>query len=429
MGMTAAEKILARASGKSSVKPGDVVYPDPELVFVHDGYIASSKSQLDELGIRKVFDENRVVFITDHIVVYTTPKYVERGKAIRAAAKDWNIKHFFDVGQGGHGHIFPLERGMILPGSFAFANDMHCTNFGAVGALVMRSGTEIITVLATGTMWVEVPKSIRITLTGRFKPGVYMRDLGYRLAKNFSSGAFGLDWDYRVLEFAGDALENFGVGARVAAINTATEIGVANVFFPPSQAIIKAARAIAKRPFEPVFSDPDARYEAELTIDLSELVPQVSLPGNPDDAVDIGSVEGQPIDHAYIGACGSGMYEDMVSAARILKGRKVAAGTRLFIVPGTTDLARRLVAENLFEVYQEAGAIVLPAGCGPCAGGNTGPLAPGEVSICTAATNSAGRFGATDARIYLGSPATVAASAVNGRITDPRTFSDLAPST
>lgn len=428
MGMTAAEKILARASGKIKVKPGDVVYPDPELVFVHDGYIVSSKTQLDELGIHQVFDENRVVLVCDHIVIYTTPKYVERGKAIRAIAKDWNIKHFFDVGRGGHGHILPLERGMILPGSFGFANDMHCTNFGAVGALVMRTGTEIIAVLATGTMWTEVPQSVRITLTGRFKPGVYMRDLGFRLARDFSSGAYGVDWDYRVLEFAGDALENFGVGARVAAINTATEIGVANVFFPPSPAIIAAARAIAKRPFEPMFSDPDATYEAELTIDLSSLEPQVALPGNPDNAVDVAAVEGQPIDHAYIGACGSGMYEDMLSAARILKGRKVAPGTRLFIVPGTTDLTRRLTDENLLDIYQEAGAIVLPAGCGPCAGGNTGPLAPGEVSICTAATNSAGRFGAADASIYLGSPATVAASAIKGRITDPRRFPDLAPS-
>lgn len=429
MGMTATEKILARASGKAHVRPGDVVYPDPELVFVHDGYIASSKAQLDELGIPRVFDPDRVVLVTDHVVVYTTAKYVERGKAIRAAAKAWNIRHFFDVGQGGHGHIFPLERGMILPGSFGFANDMHCTNFGAVGALVMRAGTEIITVLATGTMWIEVPRSVRVTLTGAFQRGVYMRDLGYRLARNLTSGAFGVDWDYRVLEFAGDALDTFGVGARVAAINTATEIGVANVFFPPSGAILKAAEAVAKRPFTPVFSDPDAQYEAEITVNLADLAPQVSRPGQPDDAVDIGTVAGEAVDHAFIGSCGSGMYEDMVAAARILKGRHVAAGTRLFVVPGTTDLTRRLTTERLIDVFQEAGAIVLPAGCGPCAGGNMGLLAPGEVSIATAATNSTGRFGSPEGRIFLGSPATVAASAVTGRITDPRQFNDLAPAT
>ncbi len=428
MGMTAAEKILARASGKPHVRPGDVVYPDPELVFVHDGYIASSKSQLDELGITKPFDSNRVVFVTDHVVLYTTPKYVERGKAIRAAAKAWNIRNFFDVGQGGHGHIFPLERGMILPGSFAFANDMHCTNFGAIGALVMRAGTEIISVLATGTMWVEVPKSVKITLTGRLNRGVYMRDLGYRLARNLSDGIWGIDWDYRVLEFAGPALEQFGVGARVAAINTATEIGVANVFFPPSPKIVEGMRAIARRPFEPVFSDPDAAYEAELSFDLSSLEPQVSLPGRPDDAVDIGDVEGRAVNHAFIGSCGSGMYEDIVSAAAILKNRTVAEGTRLFIAPGTTDLVKRLTAEHVMEILQDAGAIILPPGCGACPGGNMAPLASGEVSICTAATNSTGRFGATDADIYLASPATVAASAVTGRIADPRRFEFLAPS-
>lgn len=420
MAMTATEKILARASGKGVVRAGDTVYPDPEIVIVHDGYVAASKTQLDELGIPRLFDPGRVVFATDHAVVYTTPQLVARGAATRKAARQWGVENFFDVGQGGHGHIFPMEMGMVVPGSFLFANDMHCTNNGAVGAVAMRTGTEIICVLATGTMWVEVPSTIRITLSGRLQHGVFARDLGYRLARDFTNGTYGVEWDYRVLEFSGDALERFNLAARVAVCNTVTEIGVANVFFPPNREIIAEAQTRTRRPFAAVYSDPDAHYEAELAIDLDRLAPQVVLPGAPDQAADISAAAGKKVDHAFIGSCGSGMYDDLVITARILKGNKVARGTRLFIVPGTTASAQRIVTEGLMSIFQDAGAIVLPAGCGPCTRGTMAPLASGEVSISTGATNTAGRMGAKDAEIYLASPATVACSAIAGRITDPR---------
>lgn len=422
MAMTATEKVLARASGAGAVRPGDTVYPDPELVIVHDGYVASSKAQLDALGIRQLFDPKRVVFATDHAVVYTTPQMVARGAAIRKAVQAWHVENFFDVGQGGHGHIFPMEMGMVLPGSFLFANDMHCTNNGAIGAVAVRTGTEIICVLAVGTMWVEVPSTIRITLSGRLQNGVFARDLGYRLARDFTNGTYGVEWDYRVLEFAGDALDHMNLAARVAVCNTVTEIGVGNVFFPPSTDIIAEAQKRARRPFTPVFSDPDACYEAELAIDLDRLTPQVVLPGSPDQAADISAAVGQKIDHAFIGSCGSGMYDDLVVTAQILRGNRVAPGTRLFIVPGTTASSRRMVEDGLMGIFQEAGAIVLPAGCGPCTRGNMAPLTSGEVSITTGATNVAGRMGAKDAEIYLASPATVACSAVAGKIADPRAF-------
>ena len=423
--MTATEKVLARASGRAQVRPGETVYPDPELVIVHDGYVASSKAQLDELGIPKLFDQKRVVFATDHAVLYTTPQQVARGTAIRQAVREWGVENFFDVGQGGHGHLFPMEMGMVSPGSFLFANDVHCTNNGAVGAVAMRTGTEIICVLATGTMWVEVPPTIRITLEGNLQPGVLGRDLGYRLARDFTNGTYGVDWDYRVLEFAGDALDGLDLATRIAICNTVTEIGVANLFFPPSDKIIADARRRAQKPFTPVYSDANAHYEAELRIDMNRLGPQVVMPGAPDQAVEIGDAVGRKVDHAFIGSCGSGMYEDLELTAEILRGRKVAPGTRLFIVPGTTASAQRIVETGLMRVFQDAGAIVLPAGCGPCTRGNMAPLAPGEVSISTAATNIAGRMGAKDADIYLASPATVACSAIEGRITDPRGFGGL----
>lgn len=422
MGMTATEKVLARASGLKETRAGETVYPDPEWVIVHDGYIANCKTQLDGYGIHELFDPRRVLLVTDHAVVYTTPQFVERGAAIRKAARAWKVENFFDVGQGGHGHLFPMESGMVSPGSFLFANDSHCSNNGAIGAVAVRTGTEIVTVLATGTLWTEVPFSILLTLRGKLQRGVYGRDLGYRLARNFTNGTFGADWDYRVLEFAGDALEDLELHDRIAACNTVTEIGVANVFFPPSGRIIDFAKKVARRPFTPVYSDSDASYEAKFELDLDQLTPQVVLPGSPDQAADISEAVGQSVDHAFVGSCGSGTYEDLQIVANILKGKKVANGTRLFVVPGTVASSKRMVAEGLMGIFQDAGAIILPAGCGPCTKGTMGPLASGEVSISTAATNFPGRMGAKDADMYLASPATVACSAVTGKITDPREF-------
>jgi homoaconitase/3-isopropylmalate dehydratase large subunit len=315
-----------------------------------------------------------------------------------------------------------MEMGYVSPGTFLFANDSHCSNNGAIGAVATRTGTEIVTVLATGTLWIEVPFTIRITLSGRLQEGVFGRDLGYRLARDFTNGTYGAEWDYRVLEFAGPALDHLPLAQRVAICNTVTEIGVANVFFPPNDAIIAYAKERARKPFTPVYSDADASYEAEIKIDLDKLGPQVVLPGAPDRATELGEAVGRKVDHAFIGSCGSGMYDDLLVTAKILQGRKVAPGTRLFIVPGTVASAKRIVDDGLMKIFQDAGAIVLPSGCGPCTKGTMAPLASGEVSICTAATNSAGRMGAKDAEIYLASPATVACSAVNGKISDPRQF-------
>ena len=420
MGMTAIEKILARASRRAGVKPGEIVHPDPEYVIVHDGYVIAAKRELDALGIDRVFDPDRVMFVTDHEVLYTSQAAALRGQAIRQAAKAWGINNFFDVGQGGHGHIFPMELGLIRPGTFAFAYDMHCTNFGAVGALVLRTGSEVTTPLVTGTIWTLVPRSIKIELIGRFKPGVYARDLGHRLAHDLACGAHGVDHDYKALEFGGPGLASLPLGERIALCNSVTEIGVCATFFPPDADILAWCHNRAAGAFTPVFSDADANYEKIVRYDLSALEPQVALPGGPQNAADLSTVVGRKVQHAYIGSCGSGAYEDLQVAASILAGRRVSPDTRLFITPGTIGSSQRMIEEGLARTFQAAGAIILPAGCGPCAGGVMGPLASGETSICTAATNNAGRMGAKDASIFLASPATVAASAVTGAITDPR---------
>lgn len=419
MGMTAVEKVLAAKSGRSSVKPGDVVSPDPDFIMIHDGVVMGAKRELDALGIHRLATPDKVLMVTDHDVIYGSARAAERGAFNRKAAAQWGVKNFFDVGRGGHGHIFPMESGLLLPGMFYFDNDRHATNAGAIGAFGFRMGSEISRVLATGTNWVMVPKTVRLTLKGQLKPGVHARDVGFHFAALLKQGKLSADLDYRVLEYAGD-LDQFDLASRAALCSTPTEIRAYGVFVPPSAALLEQIRPRAQRPFTPVYSDADAHYDADLTLDISQLEPQVSLPGSVENAVNVSEVEGTAIDHAFIGSCGSGMWEDMVATAAILKGRRLAPNVRLFIAPGTEATNRRLAAEGLLGIFIEAGAVMLPPGCGPCNDAVIGPVHSGEVSISTATNNNAGRFGAKDAKLYLGSPATVAASAVAGKIADAR---------
>jgi 3-isopropylmalate/(R)-2-methylmalate dehydratase large subunit len=419
VGQTAVEKVLAAKSGRASVAPGEVVCPDPDFVMIHDGVVMNAKRELDALGIDRLAAPDKVVMVTDHDVIYGSARAAERGACNREAARRWGVKNFYDVGRGGHGHIFPMESGMLLPGMFYFDNDRHSTNAGAIGAFGFRMGNEISRVLATGTNWVMVPKTVRLRIKGRLGPGVHARDVGFRFSTLIERGALDADLDYRVLEYAGD-LEQFDLAARTALCSSPTEMRAYGVFVPPSEAVLAHAKAKARRAFTPVYPDRDAQYEAELELDVSALEPQIALPGGVQNAVDIGEAAGTRIDHAFLGSCGSGMYEDLETAAALLEGRRIAPHVRMFVAPGSEASTRRMASEGLLQIFIEAGAIMLPAGCGPCNDAVIGPVDAGEASISTAANNNAGRFGARDAKLYLGSPATVAASAIAGAIADPR---------
>jgi 3-isopropylmalate/(R)-2-methylmalate dehydratase large subunit len=413
---TMAQKLFARAAGREHVEVGEVVHPDPELVIIHDGFVEAAHQELSSLGFQALRDPRKVMFVTDHEVAYGSAAAIARGAAIRDIARRWQVGHFFDVGRGGHGHLFPLEAGMVRPGMFVFAYDMHCTTFGAVGALALAVGPEVTAVLATGSLWTQVPASIRVDLDGRLQPASHARDAGYVLAQGLASGRWGIDYDYRVIEFGGAGAESLEIAARVALVNSATELGVATVLFSvPAPATSGTGGA-------EWLSDAQARYEARIAIDLGDIEPQVALPGGPQNAAPVSHAAGREIQHAFIGSCGSGMYQDFVDAARLMRGKRIADGVRMFVVPGSVVTARRLASEGIAQVFLEAGAVILPAGCGPCAGGLMGPLGAGEVSISTAATNHGGRFGSPAGEPYLGSPLTVAVSALRGCITDPREF-------
>lgn len=418
MGSNLSEKILAKASNRHSVAPGDIIYPNPELVILHDGFIQTAYQQLDGLGYQRITNPERVMFVTDHQVIYTDPKSIARASANRSIAKKWQVGHFYDAGRGGHGHLFPMESGLVRPGMFLFAYDMHCTNFGAVGAFAQRAGPDITAVLATGTNWLIVPPTLKIELVGEYAAGVHPRDLGFWLSAKLTSGEFAVEYDYRIIEFSGETIRKMPLSYKVALCNTLTEIGVANVMFEPTDQMLRDDPASFR-------SDPHANYENVLQIDIRQILPQVSLPGSPDNAVEIAQVAGIKIDHAYIGACGSGMFDDFQLAANILENHRIAEHVRLILVPGTVSVAKQLAEKGLTNLFMDAGAIILPPSCGPCAGGVGGPIGQGEVSISTAATNGAGRMGAKDADCYLASPLTVMASAISGTIQDPRDLHHL----
>ena len=421
MPLAAVEKVLARKCGVASVRPGEIVYPDPDFIMIHDGVVMGAKRELDALGITRLATPHKVMMVTDHDVIYGSARAAERGAFNREAARIWGVTNFYDVGRGGHGHIFPMESGMLLPGMFYFDNDRHATNAGAIGAFGFRMGAEISRVLATGTNWVMVPKSVRLTLRGKLRSGVHARDVGFRIAAMLARGELDADLDYRVLEYAGD-LDQFSLAARAALCSSPTEMRAYGVFFPPSAAVLVHAKTVAKQPFEPVYPDADAEYEADLEFDVGALEPQVALPGGVENAVDVTEVVGTKVEHAFIGSCGSGMYDDMNQAASVLEGRRVAPHVRLFVAPGSENSLKRMVRDGLLQTFVDAGAVMLPPGCGPCNDAVIGPVHRGESSISTAANNNWGRFGPKDAKLYLGSPATVAASAVAGEIIDPREF-------
>jgi 3-isopropylmalate/(R)-2-methylmalate dehydratase large subunit len=426
MPMTAVEKVLARCSGRSALRAGEVVEPMPDFIMVHDGVVLGAKRELDALGIDRLKHPERVMLVTDHEVIYPNARSAQRGALNRKAAQQWGVRWFFDVGQMGHGHIFPMESGLLSPGMFYFDNDRHSTNAGAIGAFGFRMGSEISRVLATGTNWVMVPKTVRLTLTGRARPGVLGRDIGFVIAKHFrEGGSWGVDPDYRVLEFAGD-LDQFDLAQRTALCSSPTEVRAYGTFFPPSAAVLEHAQRVAQQPFTPVYPDEGAQYEAKVALDISGIEPQVALPGGVHKAVDVSEVEGTRVDHAFIGSCGSGHYEDLQLAARALAGKRIAPGVRLMIAPGSERSTKRMLDDGLMKIFIEAGAVMVPAGCGACNDGVIGPVDGGEVSISTFAGNNQGRLGPKDAQLFLGNPATVAASAVAGKIIDPRRVMEFA---
>ena len=417
MGATAAEKILARVGGKKSVKPGDIVYPEPDYIIMHDLHAHIFLRELWEKGLKELWKPERVMVVIDHRV----PAHNVKSAGIHQEIRDWvdkfNIGHFFDINDTGITHMLQIERGIARPGNFIVAKDVHCSNAGAVGSLAFPLICDIPAFLALGSAWVRVPETVRINLNGKAKPGVYARDvvqaslakLGYE------------DADYRVIEFGGDYVDQLSIDGRQILCNVVIESGAKSGFTNPDDKACEYVKSVTDQPFEPAVSDPDAEYALVLEFDVAALDPQLAAPPSPDNIVSVASVAGKTVNQAFVGACSGGTLHDLRHAAAELKGQRIAPGVRFFIAPSTQRTMNLATQEGLVDVFTQAGATILPPGCSACAG-SVAPIADGERCITTSTRNEPGRMGSkVETEIYLANAATVAASAVAGKITVPTT--------
>ncbi|HEY7390174.1 MAG TPA: 3-isopropylmalate dehydratase large subunit [Bryobacteraceae bacterium] len=415
--MTIAEKILAAKSGRDSVAPGEIVDAYPDLVMSHTA-TWRSVSVMERVGATKLYDPNRLAIVLDHISPAKTEKYAADQQISRNFARKFGIQKFYDI-DSGIAHLVLMEAGHVAPGDLIVGTDSHCTIYGSLGALGTGIGyTEVASVWITGKLWMKVPESVRIVLHGRFGPGVYAKDLMLHLI-----GKLGADGcTYNSVEFYGSVSE-FGISERMTMANLAMEMGVKCVFIPPDDATAEylRGRLTEGRPFRPVYADADAQYARHLEVELAQLEPMVACPHEVENTKPIGEVAGTHIDQAFLGSCANAKYDDLVVAARILKGRRIHPGVRLIITPGSKQIMLQAMNSGVLQTLLESGGMVTNPGCGACAG-DGGMLADGEVCLSTANRNFLGRMGSNKSQIYLSSPATLAASAIRGVITDPREF-------
>jgi 3-isopropylmalate/(R)-2-methylmalate dehydratase large subunit len=417
LGKTITEKILSRVMGKNVIA-GDIIYPEPELITVHDWYVVNFDKALKQLGVDKLYAPEKLIISTDHEPIAVSPLAAERQKQVREIVKKYGITNFFDAGRGGHGHIFPIEMGFVKPGMFIEAYDVHVTNFGAVGALAIPVLIEISEVLACGSVWLRTPETVRVNLTGKLSPGTSIRDVAQKLICDLGAEKV----DYAVIEFGGPALSSIDIAGRHTLCNTPIDIGAKSALIEPDELTLQYLSSRVEGPIELLNSDPDAKFREIFEYDLSLIEPQVAIPPTPDCVVNISEVKGRAVHHAFIGSCASANLSDLKSAAEILKGQKIHPNVRFIVTPGTQEIMAEAEKEGLIKLFAESGAMITQPGCGPCAGGRIGGMAEGEISINTGTRNDYGRLGAPTADIYLASPSTVAASAVKGEITDPREF-------
>jgi len=414
--MTIAQKILATKSGVPRVSPGEIVDAYPDLVMSHTA-TWRSVSVMRRIGATKLYDPERLAIVLDHISPAKTEKYAQDQQTSRKFAREYGINKFYDV-DAGIAHLVLMENGHIKPGDLVVGTDSHCTIYGALGALGSGIGyTEVTSIWITGKLWMKVPTTIRITLQGQFTAGVSAKDLMLHLIGKLGADGAG----YKSIEFYGDAMPQMSISERMTIANLAMEMGCKCVFVPPDARTEQYLAGRLKGNYAPVYADADAVYEEQITVNLSELTPMVACPHQVENTKPVSEVLGTHIDQAFLGSCANGKYEDLVVAAGILRGRRVSPGVRLIVTPGSKQILLEAMKSGVLQTLIESGALVTNPGCGACAG-DGGTLADGEVSLSTANRNFVGRMGSSKSSIYLSSPATLAASAIRGMITDPREF-------
>jgi homoaconitate hydratase family protein len=416
MSMTFVEKILAKYSGSKEVVPNQIVTVHPDHLLTHDNTAAIIQKIKNELNEYGVYSKDLSIIVLDHVIPAASEKTASNHKLIREFVKKHGIKNFFDVGFG-ICHQIVVEKGLALPGKMILGSDSHTCSYGAIGAF--SSGidrTEAASLMLTGETWLKVPNSIKINLNGILDSCVYAKDLVLYIIGDISaSGA-----NYCSVEFHGD-INQFRVYDRFTIANMGVEMGAKNAVFMVDEITESYLRSIGAGDFfKPIFPDEDANYKGMLEYDLTDIEPMVACPHTVDNVKPVGEIEDTVIHQCLIGTCTNGRISDIEIASNILKDKKVNPNVRLLVLPASKSVYEESLSKGYIKTLVKSGAIILPPGCGPCLGAHQGALAPGEKCLSTANRNFKGRMGCKDAEIYLASPATVAVSAIKGRISDPR---------
>ena len=417
--MTLTEKILARAAGEKKVVPGQLVDAKIDIVMCHDVTTPPAISMLEEKGIDTVFDREKIVVTPDHFQPAKDIKSAELHKRLDGWAKRHKIKHYYKLGRAGVCHALLPEQGHIRPGEVIVGSDSHTCTYGAFAAFSTGIGsTDAAAAIATGELWFKVPASMKFVLNGSLGPGVYSKDVILAvIARIGVDGAL-----YRAMEFVGPALAEMSAEARMTITNMAIEAGAKSgiIGFDDVTRQYLDEHLKEKTCYAVYDSDSDAEYLSTEEFDCSALEPMVALPHLPSGGVPVGECAGMEMDQAYIGSCTNGRIEDLRIAAKILDGKEVAI--RTLIVPATPVIWKQAKDEGLFDIFYDAGCVIAAPTCGACLGGFMGILAAGEKCISTTNRNFVGRMGHPKSEVYLASPATAAASAITGKITDCRKF-------
>lgn len=418
MAMTATQKIIAAHCGKQSVSPGEVVMVNVDKAMGNDITAPVAVRTVTAKG-DKVDNPDNVIFVLDHFVPNKDIKSAEQCKCIRDFAKRQGISHVYDVGQMGIEHALLPEKGLVRPSEIILGADSHTCTYGALGAFSTGVGsTDLAVAIMSGKGWLRVPEAIKINLTG--KPGKYVsgKDLILTLI-----GITGVDGaNYKSLEFFGDGIDALSMDDRFTVANMAIECGAKNAFFPVDGKAEKYLHSAGVTDFTVILPDADAEYVRTIDIDLSKLQPTVAFPHLPSNVHTFDEGFDIPVDQVVIGSCTNGRLGDLAVAAEILKGKKAADGVRVIIIPATQKIYLEALKLGYLETFINAGCAVSTPTCGPCLGGHMGILADGERAVTTTNRNFVGRMGHPGSEVYLASPAVAAASAITGRLTDPRTI-------
>ncbi len=412
--MTITEKILASHAGVESVSPGEMVQVKVDLALANDITAPLSINVFNELGTDTVFDCDKVALVQDHFVPNKDIPSAEQAMIMKKFALEHQVTHYYDLGEAGIEHVILPEKGLVVPGDVVIGADSHTCTYGALGAFSAGVGsTDLGVILATGSVWLKVPKTIKLVYDGSLGPWVGGKDLIL-----FTLGLIG-NQVYKTLEFSGPLMSNLPMSDRLTMANMAVEAGAKSGIFEPDEITRGYLQNRTDREGVYLSSDLDAEYDRIVAINVDDMEPQIACPSTPDNVYPVSQVEKVALDQVFIGSCTNGRLEDLQIAADLLKGKSVCRGVRLIVIPGSPAVYKEAIKRGIVETLLDSGAVIGPPTCGPCLGGHMGVLAKGEKAVSTTNRNFVGRMGHAESEVYLASPAVAAASAVFGRIAGP----------